>query len=328
MDVPLHPHADDAPSTTSLLSHHHTSTTSATYKRLQNTTYRACGIAGLFLGCVGFAPSIAKALITGSLWSVSHDAPHTENAFLDPHAVGAVIWTVACVAQLCTGGVPKYPYVVAHRIGGYVGAVALLVAMVLAAANELTYATPQSALGSAYTLLLVLGATCNMLLAVVRARQRRFPEHKDSMLLAIMFTMDPAVHRLAMWAIRLPFLIGDIRATLATTTTTPNRTHPVVARIDPTQLLILGKMPANLILYVLFGCMFIRSRRVNCLTALCTSFNLVAFIGGTAVACAGGVGGSVSPVVWGLAIAGTAAMLLTTAAFVVIERRKRSRERE
>ena len=327
MDVPLHPHADDAPSTTSLLSNHHTATTPATYKRLQNTMYRACGIAGLLLGCVGFAPSIAKALITGSLWSVSHDAPHTENAFLFPHAVGAVIWTVACVAQLCTGGVPKHPYVVAHRVGGYVGAAALLVAMVLAAANELTYATPQSALGSAYTLLLVLGATCNMLLAVVRARQRRFSEHKDSMLLAIMFTMDPAVHRLAMWAIRLPFLIGDIRATVATTTT-PNRTHPVVARIDPTQLLILGKMPANFILYILFGCMFIRSRRVNRLTALCTSFNLVAFLGGTSVACVGGVGGSVSPVVWGLAMAGTAAMLLTTAGFVVVERRKRSRERE
>jgi hypothetical protein len=281
----------------------------AAFKRLQNSTFRACGLCALFLGCVGFAPSIAKALLTGSLWSVSHDAPHTDNAFLVPHAVAAVGWAVACVAQLCTGGVPQRPFVVAHRVGGYIGSAALLAAMVLAAANELAYATPESALGSAYTLLLVLGATGNMLLAVTRARQRRFPEHKDGMLLAIMFTMDPAVHRLAMWTIRFTM-------------------DPAVHRLDPTRLLILGKMPANAILYLIFGCMFIRSRRVNRLTAVCTGFNLVAFMGGATLAFVGGADGSVSPVVWGLALAGTVVMLLATAAFVVVERRKRARERE
>jgi len=178
-------------------------------KERQNSMFRVYGMVALVLGAAGFAPSICEALLTGALWSVSHDARHTNNDFLGAHAVGAVVWTVACIAQLNTGGVPKHA--AAHRVCGYVGSAALLLAMVLAAANELKYATPESALGNAYTLLLVLGASGNMLVAVVRGRQKRFPEHKDGMLLAIMFTMDPAVHRLAMWSIR--FAVGGGRMT-------------------------------------------------------------------------------------------------------------------
>ena len=87
-------------------------------KERQNRTFRGCGLAVLLIGIVGFAPSISIALLTGSLWSVSHDAQHTDTRFLSAHAVGAVIWTLVCVVQLCTGGLPKY--VAAHRICGYV----------------------------------------------------------------------------------------------------------------------------------------------------------------------------------------------------------------
>lgn len=277
----------------------------------QNRAFRACGLAALALGVVGFAPSVGHALL-GTLWSVAHDAPHTATDFLGGHAVCAVVWTLAAVAQLCTGGVPRYG--VAHRFGGYVGTTGLLLAMALAAANELRFATPGSALGSAYTLLLVLGASFTAIVGIVRAKQRRFPEHKDCALLAIMFTMDPAVHRLSMWTIR--FIIGG-----GTMTADP-------AVVDPGKLLILGKMPANFILYVVFGGMFVRSRRVNRVTVLCTSFNLIAFIGGAILAVATGADGEVGPVVWGLAVAGTAAILSVTAAFVVVERRKRREESE
>jgi len=96
--------------------------------------------------------------------------------------------------------------------------------------------------------------------------------------------------------------------------------------VDPGKLLILGKMPANFILYVVFGCMFVRGRRVNRVTVLCTSFNLVAFVGGAALALVAGADGKVGPAVWGLALAGTVAILAITAAFVVTERRKRAQE--
>ena len=272
-------------------------------KELQNRTFRSGGLAVLALGAVGFAPSITKALLTGSLWSVSHDAKHTDNDFLGVHTVGAVVWILAAAAQLWTGGVSKYTTV--HRICGYCGSTGLFVAMVFATANELKYATPESALGNFYTLLLAIGATVNMIVGIVRARQRRFAEHKDSMLLALMFTLDPAVHRLAMWTIRL--VLGG-------------------GKINALQLLILGKMPANFVLYVVFGWMFVHGRRVNRATVLCTSFNLIAFIGGATLAFAGAADGTVAPTVWRLALAGTIAMLAITAMFVVIEKRKRFRE--
>ena len=277
----------------------------------QNGTFRVYGLAALVLGIVGFAPSITKALLTGTPWSVSHDATHTDNAFLGVHAVAAAIWTLACIVQLCTGGVPKHAVV--HRICGYAGSAGLLLAMVLATANELKYATRETILGNIYTLVLVLGASINMLVAVVRARQRRFPEHKDGMLLAIMFTLDPAVHRLAMWTIRI----------IASIVSGKKMTDPTT--VDPGQLLILGKMPANFILFVVFGCMFVHSRRVSKVTLLCTSFNLVAFVGGAILAFSDG---AVTATVRGLALTGTVAIMGIAAAFVVVEKRKRRQESE
>eukprot|EP00040_Diaphanoeca_grandis_P025531 m.141563 g.141563 ORF g.141563 m.141563 type:complete len:327 (+) comp30194_c0_seq1:280-1260(+) len=282
-------------------------------KRLQNRVFRICGLTVLVLGMIGFAPSIIKAMLTGSVWSVSHDAKHTNTEFLAAHAVGAVVWVTACAVQLYTGGMPSPNYIFVHRVCGYVGTTGLCLSMVLAAANELKYATPDSVLGNVYTLVLVLGATINMLVGVVRARQRRFPEHKDSVLLAIMFTMDPAVHRLAMWSIRL---INSVA------------TRETIADVDPVKLLILGKMPANFILYVVFGSMFVHSRRVNRITVVCTAFNLIAFLGGTILAVAGSSDGSVSAVVWGLALVGAVTIVVITIALIVVEKRKRSHEKE
>ena len=261
------------------------------------------------LGVIGFGPSVGHAL-SGTLWSVSHDAPHTDTDFLGVHAVCAAVWTLAAGAQLCTGGVPRWSAV--HRFGGYGATTSLVLAMALAAANELKFATPGSALGSAYTLLLVLGSVSTAAMGVVRARQHRFAEHKDCVLLAIMFTMDPAVHRLSMWTIRLIVGGGTLPA------------DPGV--VDPGKLLILGKMPANFILYVVFGSMFIRGRRINRVTVLGTLFNLIAFLGGAILAFSAGARGQVGPVVWGLAVAGTAAILAVTAAFVIVEQRQRLQE--
>ena len=100
------------------------------------------------------------------------------------------------------------------------------------------------------------------------------------------------------------------------------------AAVDPVQLLILGKMPANFILFLIFGCMFVHGRRVNKVTVLCTSFNLVAFFGGAILAFSAGTDGTVTAIVWGLALAGTVAILIISAAFVVVEKRKRLQDTE
>lgn len=123
----------------------------------------------------------------------------------------------ASLAQLWTGGLREYA--TAHR---YVGSLGLL-GMILAASNELKYVSAASGLGNFYTLLLCFGAAANMILGVLRARQRRLAKHKDHMLMAVMFTLDPAIHRLVMWTIRL--FASDSKS------------------LDPMVLLIFGKMP-------------------------------------------------------------------------------------
>jgi len=201
----------------------------------------------------GFAPSLYKAVETGGLWSVSHDLPHTKNTWLVPHLFGMLIWTLSIFLQLSTGGTKQTTL---HKIGGYVGSTGLFLGMLFAACNELEY---DSGGGLFYTLCLAVGATANMLLGVYHARGKRYPTHKDHMLMAIMYTLDPAIHRLAMWSIRW---IASIEK----------------KPLDPILLLVIGKIPANFILFTSFGAMVLYARRVNLVTVVNISFNAFWFV--------------------------------------------------
>jgi len=286
-------------------------------KMRQNAAFRQIGVVVTLAGLLGFTPSLYKAIATGSLWSVSHDAPHTKNTFLVPHLLGMLVWMICLLIQFPTGGMvglEKW-----HRSGGYIGLSGLLVGMVFATANELEY---DSGGGLVYTLALVVGTTTNALLGIRQARAKNYPSHKDHMLMAAMFTLDPAIHRLAMWIIR------------GGTALLASRGQPIM--LDPIVLLLLGKIPANLILFAVFGTMVVRGKRVNRVTVSNISFNAVSLVllsvfafTQTKASSSSSSSSSqqvVAPIVWVGVAAADAAFLVAVTALVVAHKAQQRRE--
>jgi hypothetical protein len=128
----------------------------ANAKKLQNRHFKLFGVSGaLVLGVAGFTPSLYH-FFCGKLWSVSHDAPHTEvDAFLWLHAGSMLVWFCASSAQFITGGTKCRE---AHRVGGYVGFAALSMGMSTGAIWTVNYDAVRDGdvIGAAYTLLLVV----------------------------------------------------------------------------------------------------------------------------------------------------------------------------
>lgn len=275
-------------------------------KAVQNHAFKLFGGIGLVGGIAGFAPSVFK-LLTGPIWSVMHNAPHTENDFLYPHAVGCIVWFIALFVQLCTGGTH---YKRTHRVSGYIGALGLAVGMLFAFANTVKYDViiDKSGILGLYTFVLIFGASINGAVGVARARQKRIPEHKDLMLMATMWTLDPALHRLSMWLIRA---VGGPR-------------HVP----DPDLLITLGKMPANFLLVAIFGAMAVRGRRVNRITVPNISLQAFFFVGGLVV-CFTNLGsdqGQVHPPIRDAVIVSASAFFAVVAGLVFAERRLRLKE--
>lgn len=275
-------------------------------KKLQNISFKAVGSSAVFAGIAGFTPSLYK-MLTDCIWSVSHDAPHTDTDFLLVHGVFMVFWILACLVQLWSGGVAKRR--LAHRVGGWLGSLSLAAGMLFAACNMVKYdwLENQQVYAGSYTLMLLLAACFNLLLGLQRAIRRRFAEHKDYMLMAIMMSLDPAIHRLSMWCIRW----GS------------GKQH-----LDADNLLMLGKMPANFLLIVAFGSMAVRARRVNCVTLGNLSLQLLAFALGAVAALArtGECEECIGPRVYYSVLFGTALLLLVLAILAAAEFHLRSQE--
>ena len=99
-----------------------------------------------------------------------------------------------------------------------------------------------------YTVILALAASLNMIFAVRYARTRQFSFHKDHALMAIMWTMDPAVHRTVMWL--LHFVCYSCF-------------EPAAFDGTKDSLNVIAKMPANVLLFSWCLCIAIRARRIN-----------------------------------------------------------------
>lgn len=265
-------------------------------KQLQNSAFKRFGFAAALIGLLGFVPSYYKAATTGVLWSVSHDAPHTENDFLVPHFICMLFWLFGAFGQLASGGTS---YKKTHRICGYVALSGLFIGMLGASGNIFKYDfADQGVAGMAaggYTILLVLGATVNGAVGLGRAIQKRTKEHKDHMLMAIMWSLDPAVHRFAMWLIRW-FANGHV---------------------DSDLLLTFGKLPANFILVTLFGTMLVRGQRVTCINVANVGMQFFLFVLGVA---AGLAQGGESDLVRGWVIAGLCTLTLVVATLCIVWR--------
>jgi len=265
-------------------------------KTQQNQHFKMSGAIGLCLGTMGFAPSWYKG-ITDCMWSVSHNAPHTDNAFLNPHILCMALWFIAVAVQLSTGGTS---FRRTHVISGWVGFIGLLIGMAAATANTLKYDGAQIGAGL-YTLLLILGASTCAIMGVVKARQKRFAEHKDFMLMALMYTLDPAIQRLAMWAIR-------VVAGFASS-----------GSVNADSLLAVSKIPACVINLTIFGFMAVRGNRVNAVTicnigVICLFFGFVSF----EIFMHIGTGeGQAGPVIWG-PVLGASVMFVSIITVLVV----------
>ena len=222
-----------------------------------------------------------------------------------------------------------------HRYAGYLGVVCVVFGMLFALLNEYTYASPSSLIGNLYTSVLAVGASLNAVQGVRAVRGgkkksgpagvwrvlllllpggfecgRSLPSHKDHMLMSLMWTADPAVHRFAMWVIRF----------VGSGFSFPLSDDPAV--IDPTLLLLLGKMPANLFLFVTFGHLLTKTKRFNWTTGPQISFHFMAYCV-LAIMAFSAIGTKVGWRVWVPTLLGLVALLVAAAIFVARVRRDR-----
>eukprot|EP00966_Prymnesium_polylepis_P270815 6256301-Prymnesium_polylepis.1 len=204
-----------------------------------------------------------------------------------------IVWFAASIVQFATGGIGAWRGT--HRAVGYAGFLGLVVGMATAAIWTVKYDVliHGDAIGGSYTLLLVTCALFNILVAVHHARHRRTVLHKDHALMALMWSLDPALHRLAMWCVRL----GG-------------------AGPSSNKLLRYAKLPANAALVIIFGTALVFARRVTCATALNVSLQLALFLLGFATLLLDVPAGSTLRLV---AIAGAAATLAIVATLIALE---------
>ena len=230
-------------------------------KALQNAVYKRWGFALITLGLFGgFAPSITKALIHHHVWDVGTDQPHSDvDSWLYAHIGGALIWGMCIMQQLVSGGSSVSWQQKWHRISGWLAVISLLIGVSLSGGLIWTihydfFVAESFNVGAGlYTIILALSAALNMLLAVRYARSGQFALHKDHALMAIMWTMDPAVHRSVMWLLHLACYSCFTPAAFEGTQQSLN---------------VIAKMPANVLLFSWCLCIAIHARRMNTILLL------------------------------------------------------------
>ena len=217
-----------------------------------NQLYKRAAVLLLILGAVGgFLPSLFMLAKTGQVWSVNHQAPHSMvDQYLLVHIPLAFLWALLVGVQLWTGQVPGRRKL--HiRLGwlslatGVIG-VGVIGGWVWPLINDFTdgFDSPNAGAG-VYTMTMGVGVVVNGLLAGYFARKRDLARHKDYVLMTLFWTMDPGIHRLNMWLMRL--FGGDTWA--------PEQTNGLGIAI--------AKLPANLTLIIWAIVVAILARRLN-----------------------------------------------------------------
>lgn len=217
-----------------------------------NQLYKRAAVLLLILGAVGgFLPSLFMLAKTGQVWSVNHQAPHSMvDQYLLVHIPLAFLWALLVGVQLWTGQVPGRRKL--HiRLGwlslatGVIG-VGVIGGWVWPLINDFAegFDSPNAGAGI-YTMTMGVGVVVNGLLAGYFARKRDLARHKDHVLMTLFWTMDPGIHRLNMWLMRL--FGGDTWA--------PEQTSGLGIAI--------AKLPANLTLIVWAFVVAILARRLN-----------------------------------------------------------------
>jgi hypothetical protein len=141
-----------------------------------------------------------------------------------------------------------------------------------------------------------------MAVAIHHAREKRTIQHKDHVLMALMWSLDPALHRLFMWILRL---------------CAPHRSNA-------DRLLFFGKLPANAMLVLTFGTALVCARRASRITISNVALQLALFFLGLLVLLTDPEVGSATTIA---AIVGATVLLAAVAALSALECAWRKQER-
>ena len=219
---------------------------------LQNRIYKRAGALLLVLGAAGgFVPSLWMFSATGQVWSVNHQAPHSlVDIYLLVHIPLAVLWALLVGLQLWSGQVRARRDL--HVFLGWITlatgviGIGIIGGWIWPLIHDFSDGLDSANAGAGiYTISMGLGVVINGILAGHYARKRDLARHKDHVLMALFWTMDPGIHRLNMWLMRL--FGGDTWA--------PENTSGLGIAI--------AKLPANLSLIAWALTMAILARRLN-----------------------------------------------------------------
>ena len=219
---------------------------------LQNRIYKRAGALLLVLGAAGgFVPSLWMFAATGQVWSVNHQAPHSlVDIYLLVHIPLAVLWALLVGLQLWSGQVRArrdlHVFVGWITLATGVIGIGIIGGWIWPLIHDFSDGLDSANAGAGiYTISMGLGVVINGILAGHYARKRDLARHKDHVLMALFWTMDPGIHRLNMWLMRL--FGGDTWA--------PENTSGLGIAI--------AKLPANLSLIAWALTMAILARRLN-----------------------------------------------------------------
>jgi hypothetical protein len=218
-------------------------------KKRQNAAFKRFGAVAWFFGVGGFLPTTLLGLYHGIPWSAASLEPHSDvDGWLYVHAFSMWLWCLAVAVQFWSGGRLQEHVKRVHRYSGYLGFGALSSGMLsggLVYTVKYDFLVHKTFAGGYYTIVISVFAWMNMAVAIAKARQHQTAEHKDFVLMAFMWTMDPAVQRAAMHLLRC-----------------------CLFRPDPLVLLTVGKLCGNVFLTLVFGGAAIAGRRENLTTVL------------------------------------------------------------
>jgi len=177
--------------------------------RTQDQVYKRFAFVLIAIGALGgFGPSLAMFLINRKPWSVNRQIPHLDaDATLYVHIFLAFPAIALIVYQFWTGGVGKKRN--QHRKTGWLAVTFAFVGIAVAGGWVWTYIndfsdglTSPRARAGYYTVILGIGVAVNMIMLVVRAKQKDFLRHKDHAMMALFWILEPGVHRFCMWLMR------------------------------------------------------------------------------------------------------------------------------
>ncbi len=231
----------------------YTMQTSGEAARIRQTeVFRISTVVLLVLGAAGgFLPSIFMMLLTGKVWSVNHQAPHSMvDVYLIMHIPLAIAWTLLVALQLWSADIGRRRSI--HKSFGWLTlatgiiGIGLIGGIIWPLVNDFSDGldSPNAGVGI-YTMAMGIGVIVNGTLAGLSAKRRDLAKHKDFIIMTVFWTLDPGLHRLYMWLMRL--FGGDTWA--------PEQTAGLGIAI--------AKLPANLTLIAWAIVVGILARRLN-----------------------------------------------------------------